>query len=242
MATPHNEALRGDIADIVLLPGDPLRAKYIADEYLTDTVQFNGVRNMLGFTGLYKDKKISVMGSGMGMPSIGIYSYELFKEYDVNKIIRIGSAGAIDKNLQLKDIVFAQGASTDSNWEKQYNLGGSFAPIADYKLLSCAVSKADKLGVRYKVGNVLSSDIFYTDDPDYNLRWAKMGVLAVEMEAAALYMNAARSGKEALAMFTISDHLVSGQGLSAEERQVGFRQMMEIALETACDLGGRDEL
>lgn len=125
---------------------------------------------------------------------------------------------------------------------KQYNLGGSFAPIADYKLLSCAVSKADKLGVRYKVGNVLSSDIFYTDDPDYNLRWAKMGVLAVEMEAAALYMNAARLGKEALAMFTISDHLVSGQGLSAEERQVGFRQMMEIALETACDLGGRDEL
>lgn len=233
MATPHNEAEKGQIAKTVLLPGDPLRAKFIAETYLENPVCFNHVRNMLGFTGTYKGKEVSVMGGGMGIPSIGIYSYELYEMYGVENIIRIGSAGGYADDLKLGDLVIGMGASTNSNFAHQYNLPGTFAPIADYDLLRKAVESAEKLNVPVKVGNILSSDTFYDDNPDAKLAWKKMGVLAVEMEAAGLYMNAARLGKKALCMLTISDHLFTGEELSAEERQVGFRNMMEVALELA---------
>ena len=233
MATPHNEAEKGQIAKTVLLPGDPLRAKFIAETYLENPVCFNHVRNMLGFTGTYKGKEVSVMGGGMGIPSIGIYSYELYEMYGVENIIRIGSAGGYADDLKLGDLVIGMGASTNSNFAHQYNLPGTFAPIADYGLLRNAVESAEKLNVPVKVGNILSSDTFYDDNPDAKLAWKKMGVLAVEMEAAGLYMNAARLGKKALCMLTISDHLFTGEELSAEERQVGFRNMMEVALELA---------
>ncbi|HAU86631.1 MAG TPA: purine-nucleoside phosphorylase [Lachnospiraceae bacterium] len=233
MATPHNEAEKGQIAKTVLLPGDPLRAKFIAETYLENPVCFNHVRNMLGFTGTYKGKEVSVMGGGMGIPSIGIYSYELYEMYGVENIIRIGSAGGYADDLKLGDLVIGMGASTNSNFAHQYNLPGTFAPIADYGLLRKAVESAEKLNVPVKVGNILSSDTFYDDNPDAKLAWKKMGVLAVEMEAAGLYMNAARLGKKALCMLTISDHLFTGEELSAEERQVGFRNMMEVALELA---------
>ena len=233
MSTPHNEAKKGQIAKTVLLPGDPLRAKFIAETYLENPVCFNHVRNMLGFTGTYKGKEVSVMGGGMGIPSIGIYSYELYEMYGVENIIRIGSAGGYADELKLGDLVIGMGASTNSNFAHQYNLPGTFAPIADYDLLRRAVESAEKLNVPVKVGNILSSDTFYDDNPDAKLAWKKMGVLAVEMEAAGLYMNAARLGKKALCMLTISDHLFTGEELSAEERQVGFRNMMEVALELA---------
>lgn len=233
MSTPHNEAKKGQIAKTVLLPGDPLRAKFIAETYLENPVCFNHVRNMLGFTGTYKGKEVSVMGGGMGIPSIGIYSYELYEMYGVENIIRIGSAGGYADDLKLGDLVIGMGASTNSNFAHQYNLPGTFAPIADYDLLRKAVETAEKLNVPVKVGNILSSDTFYDDNPDAKLAWKKMGVLAVEMEAAGLYMNAARLGKKALCMLTISDHLFTGEELSAEERQVGFRNMMEVALELA---------
>lgn len=233
MSTPHNEAKKGQIAKTVLLPGDPLRAKFIAETYLENPVCFNHVRNMLGFTGTYKGKEVSVMGGGMGIPSIGIYSYELYEMYGVENIIRIGSAGGYADELKLGDLVIGMGASTNSNFAHQYNLPGTFAPIADYDLLRKAVETAEKLNVPVKVGNILSSDTFYDDNPDAKLAWKKMGVLAVEMEAAGLYMNAARLGKKALCMLTISDHLFTGEELSAEERQVGFRNMMEVALELA---------
>lgn len=233
MSTPHNEAKEGQIAKTVLMPGDPLRAQFIAENYLENPVCFNHVRNMLGFTGTYKGKEVSVMGGGMGMPSIGIYSYELFQFYGVENIIRIGSAGGYSDDLKLGDLVIGLGASTNSNFAHQYNLPGTFAPIADYSLVRKAVEAAEKLNVPVKVGNVLSSDIFYEDNADSKLEWKKMGILAVEMEAAALYMNAARLGKKALCMLTISDHLFTGEELSAEERQVGFRSMMEVALELA---------
>ena len=233
MSTPHNEAKKGQIAKTVLLPGDPLRAKFIAETYLENPVCFNHVRNMLGFTGTYKGKEVSVMGGGMGIPSIGIYSYELYEMYGVENIIRIGSAGGYADELKLGDLVIGMGASTNSNFAHQYNLPGTFAPIADYDLLRKAVESAEKLNVPVKVGNILSSDTFYDDNPDAKLAWKKMGVLAVEMEAAGLYMNAARLGKKALCMLTISDHLFTGEELSAEERQVGFRNMMEVALELA---------
>ena len=233
MSTPHNEAKKGQIAKTVLLPGDPLRAKFIAETYLENPVCFNHVRNMLGFTGTYKEKEVSVMGGGMGIPSIGIYSYELYEMYGVENIIRIGSAGGYADDLKLGDLVIGMGASTNSNFAHQYNLPGTFAPIADYDLLRKAVETAEKLNVPVKVGNILSSDTFYDDNPDAKLAWKKMGVLAVEMEAAGLYMNAARLGKKALCMLTISDHLFTGEELSAEERQVGFRNMMEVALELA---------
>lgn len=233
MSTPHNEAKKGQIAKTVLLPGDPLRAKFIAETYLENPVCFNHVRNMLGFTGTYKGKEVSVMGGGMGIPSIGIYSYELYEMYGVENIIRIGSAGGYADDLKLGDLVIGMGASTNSNFAHQYNLPGTFAPIADYDLLRKAVESAEKLNVPVKVGNILSSDTFYDDNPDAKLAWKKMGVLAVEMEAAGLYMNAARLGKKALCMLTISDHLFTGEELSAEERQVGFRNMMEVALELA---------
>jgi len=232
MGTPHNAAGKGEIAKTVLMPGDPLRAKFIAETYLEEVTCFNTVRNMFGYTGNYKGKRISVMGHGMGMPSIGIYSYELFDQYDVDQIIRIGSAGGLADDVELMDIVIAMGASTNSNYASQYKLPGTIAPIADYELLRKAVEVAEERNCKVRVGNVLSSDTFYTDDKDANDLWKKMHVLAVEMEAAALYCNAARLGKKALCILTISDHLYSGKELSAAERQTGFRQMMEIALET----------
>ncbi len=231
--TPHNEATEGAIAKTVLMPGDPLRAKFIADTYLEDVVCFNKVRNMLGYTGTYKGKKVSVMGGGMGMPSIGIYSYELFNFYDVDNIIRIGSAGGIADQVKLRDIVIGMGASTNSNYAAQYKLPGTFAPIADYSLLRRAVETAERMNIKTVVGNVLSSDTFYDDNKEANSLWRKMNVLAVEMEAAALYMNAARAGKKALCILTISDHVFTGESLSAEDRQLTFRDMMEIALEIA---------
>lgn len=235
MGTPHISANKGEIAKTVLMPGDPLRAKYIAEKYLTDVKVFNNVRNMLGFTGYYNGKQISVMGSGMGMPSIGIYSYELFSQYDVENIIRIGSAGALADNVKLKDICIAMGACTDSNYASQYGLAGTYAPIADFTLLEKTVNAARNLNLNVDVGNVLSSDIFYNDDNSVNDSWRKMGVLAVEMEAAALYMNAARLKKKALCMVTISDHLYRKEALSAEERQTGFNDMIKAALTAAAD-------
>ncbi|MDF2845108.1 MAG: deoD [Herbinix sp.] len=233
MSTPHNEAKAGEIAKTVLMPGDPLRAKFIAEQYLEDVVCFNQVRNMLGFTGTYKGKKVSVMGGGMGMPSIGIYSYELYNFYDVDNIIRIGSAGGIAEDIKLRDIVIGMGASTNSDFARQYQLPGTYAPIADFSLLRKAVEAADKMNIKTVVGNVLSSDTFYDDNKDANALWRKMNVLAVEMEAAALYMNAARANKKALCILTISDHVFTGESLSAEDRQLTFRDMMEIALEIA---------
>ncbi|MCD8009553.1 MAG: purine-nucleoside phosphorylase [Lachnospiraceae bacterium] len=233
MATPHNAAQPGDIAKTVLMPGDPLRAKFIADTYLSDVTCFNTVRNMLGFTGTYKGKRVSVMGSGMGIPSIGIYSYELYHFYDVENIIRIGSAGGIGDNVKVRDVVIGMGACTNSNYAVQYRLPGTFAPIADFGLLRKAVEVAERLGIHTVVGNVLSSDTFYNDDKTANDAWKKMGVTCTEMESAALYMNAARCGRKALGIFTISDHLYTGEELSAEERQTSFREMMEIALEVA---------
>ena len=233
MGTPHNKAEKGDIAKTVLMPGDPLRAKYIAETYLTDPVCFNTVRNMFGYTGTYKGVPVSVMGSGMGMPSIGIYAQELFEQYDVDRIMRIGSAGAFSDDIKLMDVVMAQGACTNSNFAAQYRLSGTFAPIADFGMLRTAVEVSEKLGVTPHVGNVLSSDVFYNDDPDFNDHWKRMGVLCVEMESAALYMIAARLQKQALGIFTISDHLYRPEALSAEERQTSFDEMMKIALETA---------
>ena len=231
--TAHNCAKAGDFAKTVLMPGDPLRAKYIAETYLENPRQVNAVRNMFGYTGTYKGKEISVMGGGMGMPSIGIYSYELFNFYDVDQVIRIGSAGAFQDNIKLMDVVIGMGACTDSNYAYQYGLPGTFAPIADYELLNRAVETAKRQGTNVVVGNVLSSDVFYNAMSNVNDLWRDMGVLAVEMEAAALYMNAAKAGKKALCMLTISDHLYTGESLSAEDRQLGFGKMMEIALELA---------
>jgi purine-nucleoside phosphorylase len=231
--TPHIEAKAGDFAKTVLMPGDPLRAKYIAETYLENPVQVNGVRGMLGYTGTYQGKRVSVMGGGMGMPSIGIYSYELFNFYDVDNIIRIGSAGGVQDDVRLMDIVIGMGACTNSNYAGQYNLPGTFAPIADYDLMSRAIEAAKAQGATVHVGNVLSSDTFYCADPTATDRWKEMGILAVEMEAAALYMNAAKAGKKALCILTISDHLYSTEALSSYERQVGFGKMMEIALSLA---------
>lgn len=230
--TPHISAKMGEIAPSVLMPGDPLRAQFIAENFLTDVKCFNKVRNMLGFTGKYKGKTVSVMGSGMGMASIGIYSYELFGFYGVENIIRIGSAGAISEKINLKDIVIAMGACTDSNYAMQYNLGGSFTPVANFDLLSKAVKSSKELGINPFVGNVLSSDVFYSDLKALE-NWGKMGVLAVEMESAALYMNAAKLGKNALCILTVSDCPLRGESLSSDERQKGFSNMVEIALNTA---------
>ena len=233
MSTPHNGANMGDIAETVLMPGDPLRAKYIADTYLEDVKCFNTVRNMLGYTGTYKGRQVSVMGGGMGMPSIGIYSFELYHFYGVEQIIRIGSAGGISDKVKVRDLVIGMGASTNSNFASQYKLPGTFAPIADFDLLRKAVEIAEEKKIPVAVGNILSSDTFYTDDATANDQWKKMQILCVEMEAAALYMNAARAGKKALCMLTISDHLYTGEALSAEERQTSFHEMMEVALSLA---------
>ncbi|UXR69719.1 purine-nucleoside phosphorylase [Staphylococcus sp. IVB6246] len=230
-ATPHIKPMNGvEIAETVLLPGDPLRAKFIAETYLEGVQQFNGVRNMFGYTGTYKGQKVSVMGSGMGIPSIGIYSYELIHTFGCKKLIRVGSCGAMQENIDLYDVIIAQGASTDSDYVKQYNLPGHYAPIASYNLLEGAVSKAREKGVNYHVGNILSSDIFYNADETANERWQRMGILGVEMESAALYMNATYAGVEALGVFTVSDHLIHNKATTPEERERAFTDMIEIAL------------
>ena len=229
--TPHIGAHEGEIAKKVIMAGDPLRAKFMAETFLENPVQYNSVRGMLGYTGTYKGKRVSVQGHGMGMPSIGIYSYELYNFYGVETIIRTGSAGAYHPDLKLGDVMIAIGACTDSNYAAQYNLPGQFSPTADFALARAAVEKAEQMGIRYRVGNILSSDVFYGDDAERWKQRQKMGVMGVEMEAAALYMNAARSGKKALCICTVSDSLVTGEACSAEQRQTSFTNMMEIAFD-----------
>ena len=236
--TPHIDASPEDIAKTVLMPGDPLRSEFIAKNYLDSPVLFNNVRGVQGYTGKYRGVPVSVMASGMGMPSIGIYSYELYNFFGVENIIRVGSVGAMQENIRLRDIVMGMGACTESGFVNQYHLPGVFSPIADFRLLCAAVKQAKKLGVNYHVGNLLSSDHFYYDDPEDNVKWRKMQVMAVEMEAAALYMNAARAGKCALAICTVSDHLISHEALTTGERQTSFNQMIEVALNTVYSLYG----
>lgn len=231
--TPHNVAKIGDIAKTVLMPGDPLRSQFIAENFLENPVLVNNTRGVQGYTGTWKGVPVTVMASGMGIPSIGIYSWELYTEYGVENIIRVGSAGALQDDLHVMDIVLGQGACTDSNFAHQFGLMGSFAPIADYTLMRTAADCAEAAGIPYRAGNLLSSDNFYSDGSDSHDQWRKMGVLAVEMEAAGLYMNAARLGKRALAICTISDHIYLPEILSAEERQTSFSQMITLALDTA---------
>lgn len=232
MATPHNRGKKGDFAKTVLMPGDPLRAKYIAEQFLERAALVNDVRGINGYTGYYRGKRVSVMASGMGMPSIGIYSHELFTEYDVETILRVGTAGGLTENIAVRDVVFAMGACTDSNYQYTFRLNGTFAPIADYETLARGVACAKAKGFSYRVGNVISSDLFYGDATS-SLDWAKMGVLAVEMESAALYMNAARLGKRALTILTVSDNIVTGEELTALERERSLNDMIELALEVA---------
>lgn len=230
--TPHIGAKHGEIAEIVIMAGDPLRVKFMAENYLDHPVLFNQVRNMLGYTGTHHGHRISVMGHGMGGPSIGIYTYELYNFYDVQTIIRVGSAGAIQENLHVGDLVIAAGACTNSSYASQYELPGTFAPIADFGLARRAAETCEHMNYRYQVGNVMSSDTFYTANP-HNDRWQRMGVLAIEMEIAQLYMNAAYAGKKALGICTISDHLLTGEATSAEERQTTFTKMMDVAFSLA---------
>ena len=233
--TPHINAVPEDFAETVLMPGDPLRAKFISENFLENARLVNSVRGINGYTGTYKDRAVSVMASGMGMPSMAIYSYELFKFFNVKNIIRIGSAGSINQNIKVRDIVIGMGACTNSNYASQYGLSGTFAPICSYKLLKACTETATELGLEFKVGNLYSSDTFY-DDSASTAEWAKMGVMAVEMESAALYMNAARLGRNALAICTVSDHILTGEATTAEERQTSFTDMMRMALETAVRL------
>ena len=243
--TPHISAKPGDFAKTVLMPGDPLRAKFIAENFLENPVLVNNVRGVQGYTGTYHGVRVSVMASGMGMPSMGIYSHELFNGYGVENILRVGSAGSIQEHINLYDIVIAQGACTDSNFAHQFHIPGTFAPIGSYELISAAVEASRELGATYHVGNVNSSDVFYGDhelvpeglDALYALK--KMGVMALEMEAAALYMNAARYGKRALCICTISDHILKGVETTSEERQTAFTQMMKIALEVAVKMDSK---
>mgnify|MGYP001809909453 CR=1 FL=1 len=231
--TPHIQVDRpGIIAESILLPGDPLRAKFIAENFLEEPVQFNQVRNMLGYTGRYKGQLVSVMGSGMGMPSIAIYSYELIHFYGVKQLVRVGSCGSLSAAVKIRDLVAAQAASTNSNFASQFNLPGTIAPIASWRLLSTAAALAAGQKKNLHVGNVLSSDIFYNDEREAWKRWAAMGVLAVEMEAAALYLNAARAGVDALVLLTVSDSLVSGEETTSLERQTSFTDMISLALDT----------
>ena len=227
--TPHIGANYGDIAETVIMAGDPLRIKFMAEHYLENPVLFNNIRGMYGYTGTYKGKRVSLMGHGMGIPSIGIYTYELYNFYGVKTIIRIGSAGSINKDLHVGDLAIAMGACTNSNYGAQYELPGTYAPIADFGLLRKAVETCEQLGYSYKVGNVFSSDTFYTENA-HNDKWISMGVLAVEMEISALYMNAARSGNRALGICTISDHILTGENTTAEQRQTTFTHMMDVAL------------
>lgn len=226
--TPHIGAQYDEIAKTVIMAGDPLRAKLMAERFLTDARQVNNVRGMLAFTGTYNGKNVTVMGHGMGIPSIGIYSYELYNFYDVETIIRVGSCGARQMYINIGDLIIAQAACTDSNYAKQYDLPGTYAPIADFDLCRKAADACEKLGYTYHVGNVFSADIFYCEDPR-KANWTKMGVLADEMEAPALYMNAARAGKRALVICTVSDHILTGEVTSAEQRQNTFTQMMDVA-------------
>ena len=236
LPTPHISAAYGDFAQTVLMPGDPLRSKFIAENYLQCPRLVNNVRGVQGYTGIYKGVPVSVMASGMGMPSIGIYSYELYNFYEVENIIRVGSAGGMREDVHVRDIVIAQSACTDSNYAAQFGLTGSFAPVADFRLLRIAVDEAKKSGTDYHVGNIYSTDVFYNADASVTDKWSSLGVLAVEMEAAALYINAAYAKKNALAICTVSDHMVTDESLSSEERERGFTQMMEIALNTAIRL------
>lgn len=236
MPTPHNSAAKGDFAKTVLMPGDPLRSKYIAENFLTEPRLVNNVRGVQGYTGLWKGASVSVQASGMGIPSIGIYSWELYKEYGVENIIRIGSAGGLADELKLMDVVAAVGACTDSNFAHQFGVNGTFAPTADWTLLKTAMAIAEKSGLSIKAGNVLSADNFYDDGSDGPDQWRKLGVLAVEMEAAGLYMTAARCGGHALCLCTISDHLYRPEELTPEERQTGFNEMITLALDTAAAL------
>ena len=231
--TPHIKATPEDFAKTVLMPGDPKRAEFIAKNFLEKAVLVNDVRGIKGFTGEYNGARVSVMASGMGMPSIGIYSYELFNFFGVENIIRVGSMGSLQTDVKVRDIVIAMGASTPSSYGEQYGLCGSFAPLASWELLSLAVEEAKKRGASYHVGNILSSDVFYNADPDFNKKWADMGILGIEMEAAALYMNAARTKKRALAICTISDEIFTGIATTADERESSFTEMMTIALNLA---------
>ncbi len=237
--TPHIHATPADFGKTVLMPGDPLRSQFIAETFLESPVLVNNVRGVQGYTGLYKGVRVSVMASGMGMPSIGIYSHELFNFFGVENIIRVGSAGGLQEQVHVRDLVLGQGACTDSAWANQFHLSGSFAPIASFQLLEQAVRVSRELQIPFHVGNLLSSDSFYGDHDgvpaglDTNYGWRKMGILAVEMEAAALYMNAARYGKRALAICTVSDHLLTGESTTAQERQTSFTDMMKVALEVA---------
>ena len=237
MPTPHNSAAAGDFARTVLMPGDPLRAKYIAENFLTDARLVNNVRGVQGYTGYWKGVRVSVQASGMGIPSIGIYSWELYTQYGVENIIRVGSAGGLADDLRLMDVVAALGACTDSNYAHQFGLKGTFAPTADWTLLSAAMEAAAARGVSMRAGNVLSSDNFYNDGSDGSDQWKKMGVLAVEMEAAGLYMTAARAGKRALCLCTISDHMYRTEELTPAERESTMNDMIEIALDTAAAMG-----
>ena len=239
MATPHNTAEKGDFAKTVLMPGDPLRAKFIAETYLENPKLVNNVRGVQGYTGTYKGVLVSVMASGMGMPSMAIYSYELFNFYGVENILRVGSAGAVSMELKVRDIVLGQGACTSSSMQDNFGVHGHFAPIGSWDLLKCAAEICEERKLRYKAGNLISSDIFYNDDPSFNQPFVNLGALAVEMEAAALYMNAARAGKKALAICTISDHILTGEATTAEERQTTFNDMMEVALEVAVRMNGQ---
>lgn len=233
MSTVHNEANEGEIAKTVLMPGDPLRAKFLAETYLNDVKQFNNVRNMFGYTGYYKGKRISIMASGMGMPSMGIYCYELYNFYGVEAIIRIGSCGALNENVHLRDLILVQGCCTDSNFAYQYELNGIYSAISDFDLLERAVLKARELKIDYHVGNVLSSDIFYHDNSEITKKWSMMGCLGVEMESYALFATAARLNKKALTILTVSDSLVSNEQTTSLQREKTFTTMMEIALEVA---------
>ena len=234
--TPHINANLGDFAKTVLMPGDPLRSKFIAENYLDNARLVNDVRGVQGYTGTYKGVPISVMASGMGIPSMAIYAYELYSFFGVENIIRVGSIGGLSPTVKLRDVVFAMATSTTSNFGVQYGLEGTLAPVASYELLKTAVSEAERMGVRYAVGNILTSDVFYNDNPHAAEKWRDMGVLGVEMETAGLYMTAARLGKRALAICTVSDHLFTGEALSAELRRSSFTDMMEIALNTAIKL------
>ncbi len=231
--TPHIAATPADFAPTVLMPGDPLRAKWIAETFLENPTLVNNVRGVQGYTGTYKGKRVSVMASGMGMPSIGIYSYELYHFFGVENIIRVGSAGAMQPQVKVRDVVIGMGACTDSRYAETFCLAGTFAPTCSYDLLAAATKAAKAQGLTCHVGNLLSSDVFYGDNPAATDGWRKMGVLAVEMEAAALYMNAARAGKRALAICTVSDHLLTGEQTTAAERQTSFAEMITLALETA---------
>jgi len=231
----HIEAKQGDIAETILLPGDPLRAKFIAETFLEDARLYNNVRGMLGYTGFYKGKRISVQGTGMGLPSISIYLHELMRDYGVKKLMRIGTCGTINPNVKLKDVVLGQASSTDNAMNLLRFDGKSYAPIADFELLKAAYDYAKSKKINVKVGNILASDTFYDDDyeADPYQKWRDFGVMVVEMESAALYTLAAKYGRQALTLLTVSDDLITGNKCTAEERQHSFTEMMEIALEIA---------